>query len=112
MRLIRVLTLLRYDHLQDKIKDTFANSSNVSIIRAVSEIYTVSVRERLRTGLRDSSSTLGTGSDDSWKRRQFNALDEIGMLGLANSFAFLPRDRGHATKMINWIPALIERIIG
>ncbi|KAM6496242.1 hypothetical protein JOM56_008948 [Amanita muscaria] len=106
------IVALVYEHLQDKVKDTFANSSNVSIIRAVSEIYTVSVRERLRFGLRDSNSTLGIGSDDSWKRRQFNALDEIGMLGLANSFAFLPRDRGHATKMINWIPALIERIIG
>ncbi|KIL70462.1 hypothetical protein M378DRAFT_1044573 [Amanita muscaria Koide BX008] len=106
------IVALVYEHLQEKVKDTFANSSNVSIIRAVSEIYTVSVRERLRFGLRDSSSTLGIGSDDSWKRRQFNALDEIGMLGLANSFAFLPRDRGHATKMINWIPALIERIIG
>jgi len=103
---------LVYDSLQEKIRDTFANSSNASIVRAVANIYTIALRDRIRNGIRDSTSTLGISSDDAWRRRQLNALDEIGMLGLANSFTFLPRDRGHATKMINWIPVLIEKIIG
>ncbi|KAF8635007.1 hypothetical protein AX15_000591 [Amanita polypyramis BW_CC] len=105
------IVALIYDNLQDKIKDTFANSSNPSIIKSVSNIYSIALQEKSRSGLRDSNSTLGIPSEDNWRRRQANALEELGMLGLANSFTFLPRDRGHATKMINWIPALIERII-
>ncbi|KAF8638594.1 hypothetical protein AX17_002135 [Amanita inopinata Kibby_2008] len=102
---------LIYDNLQDKIKDTFANSSNPSIIRAVSNIFTVSLQERTRCILIDSSSSLGT-PEEGLKKRQASALEELGMQGLANSFQFLPPNRGHATKMINWIPVLIERIIG
>ncbi|KAK2465915.1 hypothetical protein APHAL10511_001556 [Amanita phalloides] len=105
------IVALIYENLQDKIKDTFANSSNASIIKNVSTIFSIALQERSRSSLRESTSTLGGSSDDSWRKRQANALEELGMQGLANSFTFLPRDRGHATKMINWIPVLIERIV-
>jgi neurofibromin 1 len=39
------------------------------------------------------------------------ALDDLNMRGLASSFQFLPPNRGHATKMIKWIPELITKII-
>jgi neurofibromin 1 len=44
-------------------------------------------------------------------RSHLNALDELGLQGLANNFQFLPANRGHATKMINWIPSLVTLII-
>jgi len=39
------------------------------------------------------------------------ALEDLNMQGLASSFQFLPVNRGHATKMINWIPELVVKII-
>ncbi|PFH50162.1 hypothetical protein AMATHDRAFT_80979 [Amanita thiersii Skay4041] len=103
------------DNLQERVKDIFTNSSNATIIRAVTNIFSVSLHEkekdRSRHTLHESTSTLSV-LEDSRRRRHASALDELGMQGLANSFQFLPPNRGHATKMINWIPVLIERIIG
>lgn len=103
-----------YEGIQDRVKDTFANSSNASIIRSASNIFRVALQDTSRLViLRGSASTLTT-SDDSQVgpgRSHLSALDDMNMQGLANSFQFLPPNRGHVTKMINWIPALITLII-
>jgi hypothetical protein len=109
------LTLVSsYESLQDRIKDTFANSSNASIIRSASNIFRVALQDNSRLSmLRGSASTLTAVDEGSHGpgRNHLNALDELGMQGLANNFQFLPPNRGHATKMINWIPTLVTHII-
>ncbi|KAG6919754.1 hypothetical protein DXG01_001588 [Tephrocybe rancida] len=102
---------LVYDSLQDRIKDVLANASNPSIIRSVSTIFRVSVQDHSRqTTLRGSTSTLGTLDEVQGPgQKHLNALDDLGMQGLANNLTFL---RGpHATTMINWIPGLVTLII-
>lgn len=111
-----VLTLYpsnRYEGLQDRIKDTFANSSNASIIRSVSNIFRVALQDNARFGVpRGSTTSLGTMDEGHGPgRSHMSALEDLGMQGLAHSFQFLPTNRGHATKMINWIPSLIDLMI-
>lgn len=108
------IVTMTYESLQDRIKDTFANSSNAPIIRSVSNIFRVALQDNSRTpNPRGSTSTLGTIEENGAGpgRTHLNALDELGMQGLANSFQFLPPNRGHATKMINWIPGLVALMI-
>jgi hypothetical protein len=104
-----------YEGLQDRIRETFANSSNPSIIRAVSHIFRVSLQDPNRnSALRGSSSTLVTleeATSHGPSRKHLMALEDLNMQGLASSFQFLPANRGHATKMINWIPELVVKII-
>lgn len=112
-----ILTLYRYDTMQDRIKDTFANSSNAYIIRSVSNIFRVALQDPTRSGNtsthHESTSTLSTVDENSTGpgRSHLNALDELAMQGLANNLTFLPLNRGHATKMINWIPTLVSLMI-
>ncbi|KAF8076811.1 hypothetical protein FPV67DRAFT_1605221 [Lyophyllum atratum] len=105
---------LIYDGLQDRIKEILANALKPSIIRSVSNVFRVSLQDhsRQQTNLRGSSSTLSTVDEGAAGpgRNLLNALDELGMQGLANNFQFL-RDRGHATKMVHWIPSLVTLII-
>jgi hypothetical protein len=63
--------------------------------------------------LRGSVSTLGTVDETTHGpgKSHLLALDELNMRGLASNFQFLPLNRGHATKMITWIPELIAKII-
>jgi len=103
--------------MQDRIKETFANSSNASIIRSVSNIFRVALQDTSRSGngstSQGSTSTLNTVEEGAVGpgRSHLAALEELGMQGLANSFQFLPPNRGHATKMINWIPGLVSLMI-
>ncbi|GLB34218.1 putative GTPase-activator protein for Ras-like GTPases [Lyophyllum shimeji] len=104
---------LIYDSLQDRIKDVLANASNPSIIRSVSTIFRVALQDTSRqAALRGSSSTLSTVDEgvQGPGRNHLNALDELGMQGLANSFQFI-RDLTQATKVVHWIPALVSLII-
>jgi neurofibromin 1 len=103
-----------YDGLQDRVKDTFANSSNPSIIRAVSHIFRVTLQDPNRNlALRGSSSTIGASEEAASRpgRRHIMALEEWSLSGLASSFQFLALNRGHVTTMINWIPELVAKII-
>ncbi|CAA7259350.1 unnamed protein product [Cyclocybe aegerita] len=106
---------ITYESMQDRIKETFANSSNASIIRSVSNIFRVALQDPTRSSNTStnvgSTSTLGTLDENSNSpgRSHLLALEELGMQGLANNFQFLPR--GHATKMINWIPRLVSHMI-
>jgi hypothetical protein len=107
---------LIYEVLQDRVKDSFANSSNPAIISAVSIIFRVALQDagtRL-TSLQGSASTLNTVDEVHThvpSRNHLLALEDLGLQGLASNFQFLPLDRGHATKMINWIPELVQKII-
>jgi hypothetical protein len=87
---------------------------NPNIIKAVSDIFNIALQDPIRLGgLRGSASTLGTIDEiiQGPGKHHLQALDELNMRGLASSFQFLPIDRGHATKMITWIPELITKII-
>jgi len=103
--------------MQDRIKDTFANSSNAYIIRSVSNIFRVALQDPTRSSTTSthhaSTSTLSTVEENSIGpgRSHLNALDELAMQGLANNLTFLPPNRGHATKIINWIPTLVSLMI-
>ncbi|KAF7432844.1 Ras GTPase activating protein ira2 [Pleurotus ostreatus] len=108
------LMSLTYEALQDRIKDTFANSSNPSIIRAVSNIFRMSLTDGRYPTLRPSASTLSAvdeGLPQGPGRHHLNALEELSMQGLVSAFTFLPPNRGHATKMIQWISDLINMTI-
>lgn len=61
----------------------------------------------------ESSVTLATMYEPSVgpSRSHLEALEHLEMQGLANSFQFLPPNRGHATRMINWIPGLVTLMI-
>ncbi|KAF8165773.1 hypothetical protein B0H34DRAFT_794124 [Crassisporium funariophilum] len=108
---------ITYDSMQDRIKDTFANSSNASIIRSVSNIFRISLQDNSRyngnSTAHGSTSSLSTVDEVSIGpgRTHLNALEELGMQGLASNFQFLPPNRGHGTKMINWIPTLVALMI-
>ncbi|KAG5352330.1 hypothetical protein C0989_002775 [Termitomyces sp. Mn162] len=102
---------LAYDTLQDRIKEILANASNPSIIRSVSTIFRLSVQDHSRQStLRGSSSTLSTVDETQGPgQKHLNALEDLGMQGLANNLTFLKGS--HATTMINWIPELVSLII-
>lgn len=122
----------RYDGLQDRIKETFSNSSNPNIIKAVSNIFRIALQgmsgplfqarvnltnqisDPVRlSALRGSASTVGATEQASHGpgKAHLQALDELHMRGLASSFQFLPTNQGHATKIITWIPELVTKII-
>ena len=111
----------RYESLQDKIKEAFANSNSPTILVAVSNVFRVATHELERVAP-PSSRNFGAGSASTLStvdegvvhgpgRRHLNALEEQGMQGLVNSFQFLPLNRGHATKMIQWISELVMKMI-
>ncbi|KAG6849386.1 hypothetical protein H0H93_008893 [Arthromyces matolae] len=100
---------LVYDTLQDRIKDVLANASNPSIIRSVSTIFRVSLQDHSRHTIhrdRGSTSTLSTVEEVGPGQKHLNALEELGMQGLANNLVFLKG--AYATTMINWIPGTID----
>ena len=63
--------------------------------------------------LRGSAITVGATEEVTHGpgKAHLHALDELHMRGLASSFQFLPPNRGHATKIITWIPELVTKII-
>lgn len=114
----------RYESVQDKVKEAFANSNSPTILQAVSNIFRVATREieRANNGGPRSTRALGVGSASTLStvdegvthgpgRKHMNALEEQSMQGLVNSFQFLPLNRGHATKMIQWISELVMKMI-
>ena len=111
-----------YESLQDKIKETFANSNSPAILLAVSNVFRVATQDMERTAPPSSRTLAGAGSASTLStvdesavhgpgRRHLNALEEQGMQGVVNSFQFLPLNRGHATKMIQWISELVMKMI-
>ncbi|KAI0371618.1 hypothetical protein BV20DRAFT_1017123 [Pilatotrama ljubarskyi] len=112
---------MTYESLQDKIKEAFANSNSPTILQAVSNIFRVATHEMergappsargLAVGSASTLSTVDEGVAHGPGRRHLSALEEQGMQGLVNSFQFLPLNRGHATKMIQWISELVMKMI-
>ncbi|KDR84288.1 hypothetical protein GALMADRAFT_87191 [Galerina marginata CBS 339.88] len=108
---------ITYETIQDRVREVFANSSNASIIRSVSTIFRVALQDPVRSSnastSQASTSTLSVVEENSIGpgRSHLNALEDLGMQGLANNFQFLPPGKGHSTKMINWIPGLITLMI-
>lgn len=102
-----------YDTLQDRIKDSFANSSNAAIIKAVSSIFR-NAQDPLRLGgIRAASmSTLSTVEEVSPAENLKHRLEELGMDGLTTSFQFLAPNRSHWSKIAAWISDLVHKIVG
>ncbi|KDQ64130.1 hypothetical protein JAAARDRAFT_118551 [Jaapia argillacea MUCL 33604] len=106
---------LTFESLQDRIKDTFAHSSNPAILSAVSNVFRVAMQDPTRNGIvRGSSSSLSTvdeATSNGPGRNHLMALEELNMQGLPSTFTFLPSGKGLGTKMLNWIPGLVVKII-
>jgi neurofibromin 1 len=61
-----------------------------------------------------STSTLSTVEEAATftpGRTHHQALEEISMGGVASNFTFLPVSGGHATKVIQWIPELVNLMV-
>lgn len=113
--------ILRYESLQDRIKDTFANSSNATIIHYVSNIIRIALDDGFRDThnnipvLRNSSSTLNTldetASIHGPGRSHLKALEDQGMQGLSKNFQFLPAQNPAAGKVLISISNLVASIV-
>lgn len=103
----------RFGNLQDKVINAFHSASNPAILRYVSSLYRISQPESPGFINYDdtSSSTLNITDDSSVTPALLNALEAHQMQGLAQSLQFLPLQHGYATKMINWIPSLVDLMI-
>jgi len=110
----------RYESLQDRIKDTFANSSNPTIIHYVSNIIRIALDDGQMGGshigvLRGSSSTLNTLDDAASihgpGRSHLKALEEQRMQGLSKNFQFLPAQNAGAGKVLMSISNLVAHIV-
>lgn len=103
----------RFECLQDKLRDAFANASNTAILAAASNIFRVAMHDpRHSSALRSSASTLGTvdeANGHAGPRSHLAALEDVGMGGLANSFTFVPEAR--AAEMMNWTADLVSKMI-
>ncbi|KAL0949203.1 hypothetical protein HGRIS_009281 [Hohenbuehelia grisea] len=102
-----------YESLQDKIKDAFANSSNPTIIRAVSNIFRMAAVEIPRFPiLRGSSSTLSNieeGRPNEVGSVHMDALEALNMNGLPLAFSFLPQRAAGMENitLLQWISEII-----
>ncbi|KAJ6460124.1 hypothetical protein C8R47DRAFT_1161242 [Mycena vitilis] len=119
------IVAMTYDGLQDKIQDVFSKASNPIIIRAVSNIYRMAQehdRPRFASSAAAVGSPRGGGSTSTLStveeaaaftpgRSHQQALEDIGMAGVASNFVFLPVSGGHATKVIQWIPELVNLMV-
>ncbi|KAJ7034157.1 hypothetical protein C8F04DRAFT_582650 [Mycena alexandri] len=116
------IVAMTYEGLQDKIQGVFAKSSNPLIIRAVSSIYRIaSEHDRPRfsssgaalpTRGGGSTSTLSTVEEAAIftpGRTHAQALEDIHMGGVGDKFVFL--SVGDATKVIQWIPGLLDLMV-
>jgi hypothetical protein len=99
--------------MQDRVNDIFANSLNSSIMRSASNIVLAALQDVTRCSQGSASSPLSSVDENSpcSSRTHFDALEELGMQGLANSFQFLPANRGHTSNLLEWIPALVTLMI-
>lgn len=105
---------LVFGNIQDKVINAFHSSSNPAILRYVSSIYRISQPDipELSNHENISTSTLNTIEDTLLATPALlNALELYKMQGLAQSLQFLPMNNGYATKMINWIPGLVDLMI-
>ena len=95
------------------MQDIFANSSNPFIIRSVRNIFRVALQDFTRFGGGSTPTLLDTVDENpaARSRTRFNALEELGMQGLADGFQFLPPNRGHTSKLHQWIPTLVTLMI-
>lgn len=104
---------LTFESMMERIKDTFSHSTNPAILIAVSNILKVAMQDSSRSGtLRGSASSLTTVDEGSRGPgpKHLDALEEMGMRGLPNTFQFLP-GRNHGGKMLTWIPEIVSRVI-
>ncbi|KAJ2930404.1 hypothetical protein H1R20_g6694, partial [Candolleomyces eurysporus] len=105
-----------YESVRERIRDTFANSSNATIIRSVSTILRVHVSLQQDSIRYDrprgsSQSTLNDRVEDktSASGEHLAALDELGMRGLAYHLTFLLQQEAREG-IISWIKNLVDLI--
>lgn len=97
----------------------FSKASNPAIIRAVSNIFRIAQehdRPRFagsmpRGGSTSTLSTVEEATTFTPGRTHLEALEELSMAGVASNFVFLPVSGGHATKVIQWIPELVNLMV-
>jgi hypothetical protein len=119
-RYLIYLLCCRYCVCADKIKSSFMNSTNSTLIRYASEVLRVSSRNYLEPsipkvivpkGSVTTFSTTGTDeSSDSGKGKLTAALERHGMGGLAEkeTYAF---SKDHGKAVMKWIPQHLFALI-
>ncbi|KAF8207849.1 hypothetical protein K438DRAFT_2013261 [Mycena galopus ATCC 62051] len=115
------IVAMTYDGLQEKIHEVFSKASNPTIIRAVSNIYRMAQehdKPRFSSaplprggGSTSTLSTVEEATQFTPGRNHLQALEDIGMAGVASNFVFLPLGGGQATKVIQWIPELVNLMV-
>ncbi|TFK46902.1 hypothetical protein OE88DRAFT_1666689 [Heliocybe sulcata] len=104
---------LAFESMMERLRDAFSHSANPAILMAVSNILKVAIQDPSRgPTLKGSASSLTTVDESSRgpAPKHLDALEEMGMRGLINTFQFLP-GRNHGGKILTWIPEIVSRVI-
>jgi hypothetical protein len=110
-----LIMIFRYESIQDRVVEAFANVSNPTILRAVGIIFRTSMLDPIWTshvGMNGSASTLGgymDGVEHGPGRPHLLALEEMQMKGILIPHLVVPRSV--STKMLHWMVDLVSRII-
>jgi len=110
-----LIIICRYESIQDRVVEAFANVSNPAILHAVCIIFRTSMLDPVWTShvtMNGSASTLGgymDGGEHGPGRVQVLALEEMQMRGILMPHLLVPRSVG--TKMLQWMVDLVSRII-
>lgn len=110
-----LIIICRYESIQDRVVEAFANVSNPSILHAVGIIFRTSMLDPVWSShvtMNGSASTLGgytDGTEHGPGRVHLLALEEMQMKGILMPHVLVPRSVG--TKMLHWMVELVSRII-
>jgi hypothetical protein len=110
-----LIIICRYESIQDRVVEAFANVSNPAILHAVGIIFRTSMLDPVwssHVAMNGSASTLGgygDGVEHGPGRVQVLALEEMQMRGILMPHLLVPRSVG--TKMLQWMVDLVSRII-
>ncbi|EIW76207.1 hypothetical protein CONPUDRAFT_64047 [Coniophora puteana RWD-64-598 SS2] len=107
------LVAMIYETLQDKIKDTLANSTHAAIIKTLSGIFRMAQYDSLSLGvIRGSSVSSLTTVDESSSSLLSKRLEEYQMEGLSTLLQFVPTTSSNWASITAWISELIVKIVG
>ncbi|KZT29450.1 hypothetical protein NEOLEDRAFT_1128208 [Neolentinus lepideus HHB14362 ss-1] len=104
---------LTFESMMERLRDTFSHSTNPAILMAASNILKVAMQDPSRgPTLKGSASSLTTVDESSRgpAPKHLDALEDMGMRGLINTFQFLP-GRNNGGKILTWIPEIVSRVI-
>lgn len=99
---------LRSEWLLSNLTETFVGSAETA--SAVQVLFRTAMTSPAWSAVA-SSTLLGPGEDGSISQRtqHYKALEDLDMHSLSGTWQFLPK--GDASKVLQWIPQLVDAII-